>query len=161
MQKTASLTLCSRISIIVMTGILSLLPMLISGQTFSQDIEANLSDARLVTNANEEPVVCATLALRITNKSQRINGHVDLHGLTINSAHPTTGWFTIFDAQDDTIFTGRWFATSFRNSTTLISLEGRGDGQFTRQRLKLKIRAHSNTAEIASLLAGEGSGEIR
>lgn len=161
MKCAASLTLRSLAVTAALLGLVALL--LVPGsstraQTFARDVEAKLSEAELISETDREPAISAELALRLPDRSQRITSRVILHGLRLNAEHPTTGWFRIYDAREEVIFEGRWMATTFRQGATLISLEGRGDGQFEARRLKLKLKA---CASGEAVLSGEGTGEIR
>jgi hypothetical protein len=158
MKSTASLTLRSLSGVVILQALLLLPPGWTSAQTFSREIQARFSAAQIISDTDEKPAVSAELALLISDKSQRITSRVVFHEMSLNAAQPTAGWFTIYDARDETIFEGRWMATTFRDGATLISLEGRGQERFTARRIKLKLKA---TVDEKSVLTGEGTGEIR
>jgi hypothetical protein len=163
MKCAASLTLRSLSVTVTLLALVALALLLVPGsspgaQTFAREVEAQLSEAEPISETDREPAISARLVLLLPDNSQRITSRVILHGLEPNAGHPTTGWFRIYDAREEVIFEGRWMATTFRQGAVLISLEGRGDGQFEARRLKLKLRA---TAGEESVLSGTGTGEIR
>ncbi len=96
------------------------------------------------------------------DRAQRITTRAAFHKMTLDADHPTTGYFYLYNSTDDAIFEGHWFATTFRDGATLVSLEGTGDGPYALRRLKLKIKATTRAESgTNSVLSGEGSGEIR
>ncbi len=167
MKRASVLTGSSVIRVTIIIGMMTFISLLFAStkmqaQTFAREVQAQLSSAQVGTGSDQTPEVSATLALLLTDKSQRLTSRVIFRGLRLNAECATTGDFTILDSGEATIFEGRWFATTFRNGATLISLEGIGDEPFARRRLKLKLKASTTPSnDSSSVLNGEGSGEIR
>ncbi|MFN0119268.1 MAG: hypothetical protein ACKV2V_02080 [Blastocatellia bacterium] len=131
-------------------------------QVFAREVEARLATTGWFTDEDQKAAASGDLSMLIGEKSLRVNGRIELHGLEVSADHATTGWFVIRDAQQETLFTGRWMATTWQNSASLLSLEGRGETAFAGLRLKLKLKIQGVTETNAPPQArGEGHGEIR
>jgi hypothetical protein len=133
-----------------------------SAQTFARTVQAQLSSGATTMADNGDPLVNAALLLKVGDDAQPINAQIVFRKMTLNADSPTTGWFELYDDEGALLFDGRWVAMSYRNGETLLSLEGRGDGVFVMRRLKLKLKASTQSVEENKIvLQGQGSGEIR